>query len=102
MYPVQYRCTLYSTGVHYTVHLYTVQYRCILYSETHIAEGGVGVHSEPLVLGVSHPVVQHRAGAVEAEGEVARELGGVLHQVQPLRTLRQQLLDLDMMLCLDF
>ena len=102
MYTVQVSCTLYSTGVHCTVQVCTVQYRCILYSETHIAEGGVGVHSEPLVLGVSHPVIQHGAGAVEAEGEVARELGGVLHQVKPLRTLRQQPLDLDTMLCLDF
>ena len=61
---------------------------------THTAEAGVRVHRDSSVLGVAHPVAEDGAPVVEAEGEVTRKLGRVLHQVQTVRALRQQPLNL--------
>ena len=38
---------------------------------------------------------KYRAPVVEAEGKVTSKLGGVLHQVQAVRALRQQPLNLE-------
>ena len=58
--------------------------------DIYIFKGLIIVHSEPpAVLELPDPVAQHGLLVADAEGEVARELCGVLHQEQSVRPRAQ-------------